>query len=63
MAGRNVGDNAKVRIEDPQKTFDRRGMTKAAKMIDVVKEGTTNGIYYNHPIYPSKQKKDAWGRL
>ena len=64
MAGRNVGDNAKARIEDPQKTFDRRGMTKAAKMIDVVKVNTGNDdIYYNHPMYPSKQKKDAWGRL
>ena len=63
MARSNVGDNAKARIEDPQKTFDRRGMTKAAKMIDVVKVNTANGIYYNHPMYPSKQKKDAWGRL
>lgn len=64
MARSNVGDNAKARIEDPQKTFDRRGMTKAAKMIDVVKVNTGNkDIYYNHPMYPSKQKKDAWGRL
>ena len=63
MARSNVGDNAKARVEDPQKTFDRRGMTKAAKMIDVVKVGGANGIYYNHPMYPSKQKKDAWGRL
>jgi hypothetical protein len=67
MARSNVGDNAKARIEDPQKTFDRRGMTKAAKMIDVVKVDTgdpnNRDIYYNHPMYPSKQKKDAWGRL
>ena len=50
-----------VMVEDPQKTFDRRGMTKKSKMIPIMKVNTGNDdIYYNHPIYRSKQKRQSW---
>lgn len=52
-------------IEDPQEVFDKRGMVKASKTVRVItaKSGSSNDIYYNHPIYNSKQKKNSWLRI
>ena len=52
-------------IEDPQEVFDKRGMVKASKTVRVItaKSANSNDIYYNHPIYNSKQKKDSWLRI
>ena len=51
-------------IEDPQEVFDKRGMLKASKTVRVItSRSATNDIYYNHPIYNSKQKKSSWLRI
>ena len=63
IAGKSDVSNSVQTIEDPQKMFDRRGMTKPAQLVDVLVETKGEEIYYNHPIYRCKAKKKAYIQL
>ena len=60
MAAEGDGESTSIRVEDSQPPFDRRDMIKRTKLVKVLKaETNTKDIYYNHPLYRSKQKKDS----
>ena len=63
IAGKSDVSDSIQTIEDPQKMFDRRGLTKPAQLVDVLVETKDEKIYYNHPIYRCKAKKEAYREL
>ncbi len=60
MAAEEDGESTSVKVEDSQPPFDRRDMVKRTKLVKVLKVNTgNNDIYYNHPLYRSKEKKNS----
>ena len=60
MAAEGDGESTSIKVEDSQPPFDRRDMVKRTKLVKVLKaETNTEDIYYNHPLYRSKQKKQS----
>ena len=60
MAAEGDGESTSIKVEDSQPPFDRRDMVKRTKLVKVLKVNTGNDdIYYNHPLYRSKQKKQS----
>ena len=58
MADESLAATSKTQVLDPQQSFSKAMLVKNKSMIDVVKNNGNN--YFDHPLYPSKDKKRSW---